>query len=62
MAGLDWDTDHGWSERPLESALLPRAATLQSLVEPDWSRIHRELDRRGNPVAGVRRCKSNGCT
>jgi transposase len=47
VAGLDWETIQGWSEQQLESALLPRASTSQSFVEPDWSRIHRELDRKG---------------
>lgn len=46
-AGLDWKTVQGWSEQQLESALLPRASTSQPFVEPDWSSIHRELDRKG---------------
>ena len=47
VAGLDWQTVQGWSEQKLESALLPRSAASQPFVEPDWSRIHRELDRKG---------------
>lgn len=47
VAGLDWETVQGWSEQQLEAALLPRASTSQAFVEPDWGRIHRELDRKG---------------
>ena len=47
VAGLDWETVQHWNERQLSSALLPRAATSQPFVEPDWGRIHRELDRKG---------------
>ena len=46
-AGLDWETVQDWSEKRLTSALLPRAATSQPFVEPDWGHIHRELDRKG---------------
>lgn len=47
VAGLDWETVQGWSEQQLATALQPRAATSQPFVEPDWSRVHRELDRKG---------------
>jgi len=47
VAGLDWETVRHWNEQQLSSALLPRAATSQPFVEPDWGRIHRELDRKG---------------
>lgn len=47
VAGLDWEAVQHWNERQLSSALFPRAATSQSFVEPDWGRIHRELDRKG---------------
>ena len=47
VAGLDWETVQHWNEQQLSSALLPRAATSQPFVEPDWGRIHRELDRKG---------------
>ena len=46
-AGLDWETVQDWSEKRLGSMLLPRSATAQPFVEPDWARIHRELDRKG---------------
>ena len=46
-AGLDWQTVQDWSEQQLSSALLPRSAISQPFVEPDWGRIHRELDRKG---------------
>lgn len=36
-----------WSEQRLASTLLPRAATSQPFIAPDWGRIHRELDRKG---------------
>jgi transposase len=47
VAGLDWQTVQDWSEQQLSAALLPRSPAAQSFVEPDWSRIHRELDRKG---------------
>lgn len=46
-AGLDWETVQAWSEQQLATALQPRAAASQPFVEPDWSRVHRELDRKG---------------
>jgi len=46
-AGLDWETVQDWSEKRLGSVLLPRSANAQPFVEPDWARIHRELDRKG---------------
>jgi len=46
-AGLDWETVQDWSEKRLTSTLLPRAATSQPFIEPDWGHIHRELDRKG---------------
>lgn len=46
-AGLDWETVQDWSEKQLGSVLLPRSATAQPFVEPDWARVHRELDRKG---------------
>ena len=46
-AGLDWQTVQDWSEKRLGSVLLPRSATAQPFVQPDWARIHRELDRKG---------------
>lgn len=46
-AGLDWETVQDWSEQRLSTALLPRSTTSQPFVEPDWGRIHRELDRKG---------------
>ena len=36
-----------WSEQRLSTALLPRSTASQPFVEPDWGRIHRELDRKG---------------
>ena len=47
VAGLDWETVQDWSEQRLSTALQPRAAPSQPFVEPDWSRMHRELDRKG---------------
>ena len=46
-AGLDWQTVQHWSEAQLCRALLPRTAASQPFIEPDWARIHRELDRKG---------------
>ena len=46
-AGLDWETVQDWSEQRLSTALLPRSTASQPFVEPDWGRIHRELDRKG---------------
>lgn len=46
-AGLDWETVQDWSEQRLSTALLPRSTAAQPFVEPDWGRIHRELDRKG---------------
>ena len=43
VAGLDWETVQDWSEQRLSTALQPRAAPSQPFVEPDWSRMHREL-------------------
>lgn len=58
VAGLDWETVQHWNELQLSNVLLPRAATSQPFVEPDWGRIHQELDRKGMTlmalVAGVR--------
>ncbi|MCL4746650.1 MAG: IS21 family transposase [Burkholderiaceae bacterium] len=46
-AGLDWETVRDWDERQLISRLLPNAAAVSPYVEPDWARVHRELDRKG---------------
>lgn len=46
-AGLDWETVREWDERQLVARLLPRAPALSPFVEPDWGRVHRELDRKG---------------
>lgn len=46
-AGLDWEAVRDWSEQQLSTALLPRAASSRTFVEPDWGRVHRELDRKG---------------
>ena len=46
-AGLDWETVQDWSEKRLTSTLLPRAATSQPFIEPDWGSVHRELGRKG---------------
>ena len=46
-AGLNWSTVRDWDEKTLASRLLPRSATLTPYVQPDWARIHRELDRKG---------------
>jgi transposase len=46
-AGLDWDSVQPWTEQQLASALLPRTNEAERFIEPDWSRIHRELDRKG---------------
>ena len=47
VAGLDWETIQHWNELQLANVLLPRTATSQPFVEPDWGRIHQELDRKG---------------
>lgn len=46
-AGLDWETVRDWDERQLVARLLPRSPEVSPYVEPDWGRIHRELDRKG---------------
>lgn len=46
-AGLDWQTVRDWDEKQLASRLLPRSAEATPYVQPDWGRIHRELDRKG---------------
>lgn len=46
-AGLDWETVREWDERQLIARLLPRAPAVSPFVEPDWGRVHRELDRKG---------------
>lgn len=46
-AGLDWETVREWDERRLAARLLPRAPATSPFVEPDWGRVHRELDRKG---------------
>ncbi len=46
-AGLDWETVREWDERQLAARLLPRASATSPFVEPDWGRVHRELDRKG---------------
>ena len=46
-AGLDWDTVQSWTEQQLAGVLLPRTPEAQPFIEPDWGRIHRELDRKG---------------
>ena len=46
-AGLDWATVRDWSERQLTERLMPRSPQTSAFVEPDWGRIHRELDRKG---------------
>lgn len=46
-AGLDWETVREWDERQLAARLLPRAPATSPFVEPDWGRVHRELDRKG---------------
>jgi len=46
-AGLDWEAVREWDERQLVARLLPRAPTTSPFVEPDWGRVHRELDRKG---------------
>ena len=46
-AGLDWQTVRDWDERQLVARLLPRAPAVSPFVEPDWGRVHRELDRKG---------------
>ncbi len=46
-AGLDWETVQACTEQQLQAALQPRSSASQPFVEPDWCRIHRELDRKG---------------
>ena len=44
-------TGHGYRyEVRLEAKLLPRAPSSAPFVEPDWARVHRELDRKGRGV------------
>ena len=46
-AGLDWEAVQDSSEQQLSTALQPRSTASQTVVVPDWGRIHRELDRKG---------------
>lgn len=46
-AGLDWEAVQACTEQQLQAALQPRSPASQPFVEPDWCRIHRELDRKG---------------
>jgi transposase len=46
-AGLDWEKVRDWDEGRLEGQLLPRSTAGTPFVEPDWARVHRELDRKG---------------
>ena len=46
-AGLVWETVREWDERQLLARLLPRSPSTTPYVEPDWGRIHQELNRKG---------------
>ena len=46
-AGLDWQAVRDCSEQQISTALLPRTTSSRAFVEPDWGRVHRELDRKG---------------
>lgn len=46
-AGLDWATAREMDEHELAARLLPRTSREAAYIEPDWGRVHRELDRKG---------------
>jgi transposase len=46
-AQLDWQTVRDWDEQRLQSALLPATARTSGFVEPDWARVHQELQGKG---------------
>jgi transposase len=46
-AQLDWDTVRHWDEARLQRALLPGSRPLSVFVEPDWARVHQDLQRKG---------------
>ena len=46
-AKLDWDAVRGWDEPRLQQALLPASRPPSGFVEPDWARVHLDLQRKG---------------
>lgn len=46
-AKLDWDEVRDWDEQRLQQALLPVSRLASGFVEPDWARVHQDLQRQG---------------
>ncbi len=46
-ARLDWDMVRDWDEPRLQQALLPASRPPSGFVEPDWARVHQDLQRKG---------------
>jgi transposase len=46
-ASLDWDEVRDWDESRLQQALLPASRLPSGFVEPDWARVHQDLQRKG---------------
>ena len=46
-AKLDWDEVRDWDEPRLQQALLPASRPPSGFVEPDWARVHQDLQRKG---------------
>ncbi len=46
-AKLDWDEVRDWDEQRLQQALLPASRPPSGFVEPDWARVHQDLQRKG---------------
>ena len=46
-AQLRWDTVRDWDEARLQHALLPGSRPPSVFVEPDWARVHQDLQRKG---------------
>jgi transposase len=46
-AKLDWDEVRDWDEQRLQQALLPVSRPPSGFVEPDWARVHQDLQRQG---------------
>ena len=46
-AGLHWQTVREWDEQRLQQALLPASHAACDFIEPDWARVHQDLQRKG---------------
>lgn len=45
--GLDWDKVRHWDEQRLQQALVPTTRVPSGFIEPDWARVHQDLQRKG---------------